>query len=244
MTKTDRLRARVIMAAALASGIASVILFVAAPVGSLRAARLPWSEPALLAWDAGLSLLFFLQHSGMIREGFRARLVRVIPPRYFRAVYAIVSGIALAAVVVFWQPSAHHLLVIGGPARQVVQAAAILAIAGFLWGALALRRVDLFGLAPIQAWLRATEVAKPDFVVSGPYRWVRHPFYLCAILLIWSCPDLTSDRLLFNVLWTLWICLGAKLEEADLLREFDAAYRDYRRQVPMLIPWRGSIPSA
>ena len=244
MTKTDRLRANIVMAAALASGIASVTLFVAAPVGSFRAVRLSWSEPALLAWNAGLSLLFFLQHSGMIREGFRARLIRVIPPRYYRAVYAIVSGIALAAVVVFWQPSAHHLLVIGGLARRAVQAIAILAIAGFLWAALALRRADLFGLAPIQAWLRDIEVPKPRFVVSGPYRWVRHPWYLCAILLIWSCPDLTSDRLLFNVLWTVWICLGARLEEADLLREFGAPYRNYRRQVPMLIPWRGPIPSA
>ena len=232
------------MAAALGSGIASVILFAAAPVGSLRAVRLPWSEPGLLAWDAGLSFLFFLQHSGMLREGFRARLMRLIPPRYYRAVYAIASGIALTAVVVFWQPSAHHLLVVGGPARRVVQAAAILAIAGFLWGALALRRADLFGLAPIQAWLRGTEVAKPRFVVSGPYRWVRHPWYLCAIVLIWSSPDLTSDRLLFNVLWTIWIWLGARLEERDLVREFGAAYRDYRRRVPMLIPWRGPIPSA
>jgi hypothetical protein len=42
-----------------------------------------------------------------------------------------------------------------------------------------------------------------------------------------------------DVLWTAWICVGAVLEEADLLADFGDAYRDYRRKVPMLIPWRG-----
>ena len=33
-------------------------------------------------------------------------------------------------------------------------------------------------------------------VVRGPYRWVRHPLYLTTLLMIWSYPDLTADRLL------------------------------------------------
>jgi protein-S-isoprenylcysteine O-methyltransferase Ste14 len=74
------------------------------------------------------------------------------------------------------------------------------------------------------------------FVVRGPYRWVRHPLYLFMILMIWSCPDLTSDRLLFNGLWTVWIAIGSIFEERDLVSEFGNAYREYQRKVPMLIP--------
>lgn len=74
------------------------------------------------------------------------------------------------------------------------------------------------------------------FVVRGLYRWVRHPLYLFMILMIWSCPDLTSDRLLFNGLWTVWIVIGSILEERDLVSEFGNAYREYQRKVPMLIP--------
>ena len=57
-------------------------------------------------------------------------------------------------------------------------------------------------------------------------------------MLIWSSPDLTLDRLLFNVLFTTWIVIGTLLEERDLVAEFNEAYRDYQRNVPMLIPWK------
>src|SRR5215471_10425993 len=46
-----------------------------------------------------------------------------------------------------------------------------------------------------------------SFIARRPYRWVRHPWYLVAIMLFWSCVDFTSDRLFLNVLWTDWVCL-------------------------------------
>jgi len=57
-------------------------------------------------------------------------------------------------------------------------------------------------------------------------------------MIIWSGPDVTSDRLLFNVLWTAWIALGARWEEADMVAAFGEPYRRYQRTVPMLVPWR------
>ncbi len=59
--------------------------------------------------------------------------------------------------------------------------------------------------------------------------------------MLWSCPDLPADRLLFNVLWTVWICVGAVLEEADLVADFGEKYIDYQSKVPMWIPWGGWI---
>ena len=71
-----------------------------------------------------------------------------------------------------------------------------------------------------------------------PRGWVRHPLYLFLILMFWSYPDLTADRLLFNVLWTVWMIIGTVLEERDLVASFGDAYRDYQAEVPMLIPYR------
>ncbi len=143
----------------------------------------------------------------------------------------------LASVVILWQPSEDRLLVLEGPFRWAAHALALGAISLFLWGAFALRGLDLFGLSPIRAHLRGSTEPSPVFIVRGPYRWTRHPWYLGAIMLLWSCTDLTADRLLFNVLWTGWICIGTKLEEADLLSDFGVLYDKYRQQVPMLIPW-------
>ena len=74
--------------------------------------------------------------------------------------------------------------------------------------------------------------------VRGPYRWVRHPLYAFILLLIWACPDLAADRLLFNVLWTSWVVVGTVLEERDLAAEFGEDYLRYQRRVPMLVPWK------
>ena len=76
------------------------------------------------------------------------------------------------------------------------------------------------------------------FSVRGPYRWVRHPFYSFTLVLIWSSPEVTADRLLFNVLFTVWIVIGTRLEEGDLVAIFGEAYRHYQRDVPMLVPYR------
>ena len=241
MTTPNSVLAKTTMALAVCCGAGSVALFALSPVGSLRLVRTSWTEPGALWWDAALSLAFFLQHSGMIRPGFRARIAPVVPPRYHRALYSIASGIVLTMVVALWQPSPRLLFSLEGGWRWTAHVVSVLAIALFLWGAFALRVLDLFGLAPIRAYLRGTAEPAAPFVARGPYRWVRHPWYLGAILLIWSYPDLTSDRLLFNVLWTVWIVIGARLEEADLGRDFGSAYDDYRRAVPMLIPWRGRV---
>ncbi|MDA8404990.1 MAG: hypothetical protein M0Z56_12485 [Desulfobacteraceae bacterium] len=56
--------------------------------------------------------------------------------------------------------------------------------------------------------------------------------------MIWTQVSVTTDRLLFNGLWTLWIIVGAMLEERDLIASFGDAYRNYRSNVPMLIPYK------
>lgn len=125
---------------------------------------------------------------------------------------------------------------LGTPFGWAALGLAISAFTLFFWGALALRKLDLFGTRALKARAENGDEAAV-FIVRGPYRWVRHPWYLAAIMLFWSCVDFTSDRLLFNVLWTSWVCVGTRLEEIDLVHDFGAVYQKYRRQVPMLIPW-------
>jgi len=221
-------------------GVGSVIAFAGWPLGALRLARPAWSEPSLLMWDTALSFVFFAQHSGMIRRGVRARMARVIAPIYLPAIYAIASGLALAAVVLLWQPSNIRVLSLTGPARVVAHGLSIAAIGLFVWGLITLRSFDPLGIAPLTSHLRAKSPKPCAFVVRGAYRLVRHPLYLAVIVLIWACPDGTADRLLFNALWTAWIVGGTVLEEADLVAELGDRYREYRRTVPMLIPSTGS----
>jgi len=45
----------------------------------------------------------------------------------------------------------------------------------------------------LKARAQNTEDEPAVFIVRRAYRWVRHPWYLVAIMLFWSCVDFTSD---------------------------------------------------
>jgi len=206
--------------------------------GSLNLVNLGLGEIAGVGLNASLSLAFFIQHSVMIRRSFRRWLAKFIRAEYHGALFTIASGVVLLILVAFWQKSAYVLAAPQGIIRWMMRAVFILAILGFYWGFRALGSFDGFGLRPILNNLRGKDPPSMPFIVRGPYRWVRHPLYFFCLLLIWSCPDLSLDRLLFNVLWSTWILVGSVFEERDLVADFGESYRDYQRKVPMLIPWR------
>ena len=228
----------VLVTAGLAGGVSLLVFVVFLFIGPFKLMNLGLGSAAAVAWDSLLCLAFFIQHSGMIRKSVRRHLVKIIPPHYQSACYAIASGVVLLSLVVFWQASAYTLVDIQGPFRWLLRGVFFLSMAGFFWGTQSLGTFDAFGLKPILAHMGGTREPSMPFVIRGPYRWVRHPVYFFTLILIWSCPTLSADRLLFNGFWTAWMWVGTILEERDLVAHFGAAYRDYQAKVPMLIPWR------
>lgn len=208
--------------------------------GALNLVSFGWSNPWALAWDGLLSLLFFAQHSIMVRSRFRAALARSLPVQYHGALYAVASGLVLTIVVVFWQSTTTHLLVINGFPRWLMHALFALAAAGMAWGAVALKSFDPLGIHAMENPAQGAIEPRPILVIRGPYRWVRHPLYFFTIVMMWAFPEISMDRLLFDVLWTLWIYRATFWEEADLVALFGEPYRDYQRHVPRLLPFKAS----
>ena len=231
-----------LLTAAIIGASSLMAFFVFLYVGSLGWVNLNMNEAERLAFNTALSLVFFVQHSGMIRRPFRQRLSGIIPTHYQGATYTVASGLVLLAVVVFWQGSDVILFEIDGLPGQFTRAIYFLSILGIGWGLWALGSIDMFGLDPIRRNLKVKPSPFKPLTIRGPYRWVRHPLYLFMIVLLWSCPVLTTDRFLFNVLWTLWIVVGTVLEERDLVEDFGDAYREYQIKVPMLVP-RSILPA-
>jgi protein-S-isoprenylcysteine O-methyltransferase Ste14 len=207
--------------------------------GPLRVVVLPLTEAGALAVDAALCLAFFIQHSVMIRRPFRRRLQSAVPEHYHGAVYAIASGIVLLALVVLWQESNRTFVELHGVFRWLPRILVVGACVVCVSGVRALDSFDAFGVEPILAKARGRRPAQMPLTIRGAYTWVRHPLYLAVLMMIWSHPTLTADRLLFNAMWTAWIVVGTTLEERDLVAVFGEEYREYQRTAPMLIPWRG-----
>ncbi|HLF24971.1 MAG TPA: isoprenylcysteine carboxylmethyltransferase family protein [Anaerolineae bacterium] len=239
---TRKFAAYAVMTGAMVCGSGAALLFAYFLIaGPVTAGRASFSNVERLGWDTLLSLLFFGMHSLMIRRTVRSRLTRLIPEHYYPAVYAIISGIILFLVVLLWQPSEDVWIRLEGRLAWLPRGISLLAVGGFIWTVRSLRALgafDLVGRRAIRAYLRGRSARPTRLLIRGPYRHVRHPLYALMVVLLWSTPVVTSDRMLLNVLWTGWIIAGTWLEERDLAIEFGAAYREYQRAVPMLVPWR------
>jgi protein-S-isoprenylcysteine O-methyltransferase Ste14 len=78
-------------------------------------------------------------------------------------------------------------------------------------------------------------------VTHGPYRWVRHPFYVTAALLMSSVTVLTANWLigLTSVIVLALLAIRTPKEEAMLIERFGDQYRDYTsRPVKYISPMR------
>lgn len=242
--KPGHLIASLIIRAAACIGGGSLILFLTfLYIGSLNVVDLGLSDIEALGLNSFLCLAFFVQHSWMIRKSFRQKLASHIPSPFHGAIYALFSGITLLMVILLWQESPQHIAVLEAPFNWLPRLAFLLSFTGLLWSARSLRSFDFVGKRKLLAHIHATPLPSMPFTIRGPYRYVRHPFYFFIVVMIWSCPEITLDRLLFNCLWTLWIIVGTVLEERDLTIEFGQDYHDYQKRVPMLIPWRMGLKS-
>jgi protein-S-isoprenylcysteine O-methyltransferase Ste14 len=220
-------------------GLSSMILFtVFLFMGSFSLFDLGLNQSKTLLMNAFLSLLFFAQHSVMIRRGIQEKLLKLMPDAYYSAVYSIVSGITLIAIILLWQKTPGLIASADGLYSWMLRALFFLCIAGFYWGTTSLVSFDPFGVKKIERHLRHKETKPMPMTVQGAYRWVRHPLYFFSLVMIWANPNLTTDRLLFNILWSIWIVIATMFEERDLIHDFGKQYREYQAKVPMIIPYK------
>jgi len=81
-------------------------------------------------------------------------------------------------------------------------------------------------------------------VMTGPFRWIRHPLYTVAMLLFFSYGLMASNwwMMMFTALGLGLIeVLVIPKEEAELIAKFGGEYRDYQERVGKLLPRLSSL---
>ena len=108
-------------------------------------------------------------------------------------------------------------------------------------------RMVVAGLVLLAGWYLArsgmravfgTERDKPELIVTGVFRIVRHPIYLGAILFYLGASLITMSiaSVLFLIVIIGFYIYIAKYEERILTKEFGQDYLEYKKKTGMLFP--------
>lgn len=120
----------------------------------------------------------------------------------------------------------------------VVQAIQSVALIAFV--AIALRSYDLMdfsGLSHLWSKNFNVETESHPFTISMIHRFVRHPWYTCAITSIWANGSLHMPLLAFSFSATAYFALGSHyLEDRRLVESFGSQYAEYKKRVPGIVP--------
>lgn len=83
--------------------------------------------------------------------------------------------------------------------------------------------------------LRQAKTGADPFIVRGIYRWLRHPMYVGAMMMVLAMPEQTWNGLHFSLVICAYFIVGSGFEERRMLVAHPA-YADYRRRVGAFIP--------
>lgn len=204
------------------------------------------AAPTMAFWPAlaiNLALLagFAVQHSVMARPAFKRAWTKIVPEAAERSTYVLFSNLAMIALFAFWQPMGGSVWTVEAePFRAIIFGLYFLGWGVLFYATWLINHFDLFGLRQVWYNFRGTTPPEMTFRVPGMHKWVRHPIYVGWLIIFWATPTMTVAHLVFAIMTTAYIVIAIQFEEKDLVDEFGDDYRDYQKDVGMLLPKVGS----
>jgi len=185
---------------------------------------------ATAVYAAVHSLLASLGVKSWVRRRFGT-----VACRWYRLAYnlfAVISGLPILALLYFLPDQSLYQI----PFPWILFSA-LGQLAGILIIVFGILQTDLWYFVGLRQISEPENVSGSVMITNGLYGWVRHPLYTGGLLLIWLVPTMTLNLLILFILLTIYLVVGARLEEKRLLHEFGDRYREYQGQVPMLLPF-------
>jgi len=182
---------------------------------------------------------FAVIHSLTASLPFKRFIVGVLGSRVetlYMPVYSLIAVLTIAPLV-------YLLIKNPGPVLYIIPSPwRWLMVGGQLTAAIVAPRA--MRDAPHRFKLRS-QLAAPKTPEAGPlniqgiYRWVRDPFLLTGLVIIWLTPFMTVNLLVLYILSTIYLYLGSLHWESRLVAQFGDEYREYQKRVHRIIPHSG-----
>lgn len=188
--------------------------------------------------NASLLLLFALQHSIMARPAFKKWWTKYVPEPLERSTFVLLASLCLMLMMWQWQPIGGVVWSVESKPLQTILLITYLLGWGIVFiSTFMINHFDLFGLRQVWLYFTGKPYTPLQFRLPLFYRYVRHPLYLGFLIAFWSASVMTVAHLLFALLTTGYILTAIRFEEKDLITHFGEKYMQYRKWVPMIIPF-------
>jgi protein-S-isoprenylcysteine O-methyltransferase Ste14 len=189
-----------------------------------------------LLWTGYCSL-----HSYLISIRFTKWMEQLLKQyfAFYRLFYFLIS-IALLIPLLNYSSTLNDPVIFSYPpvlsaVRHVLMAASLLL---FFWAFFFdYDSLSFFGIRQILNFGKTKSEEEPVALKRrGLLGFMRHPMYLALIVYLW-CQTFSLTEVVVNLVLTIYVIIGTRLEERKLVLEFGDAYIKYKQEVPMLIPF-------
>lgn len=186
------------------------------------------------------SILWGVVHSVLASYGFKHFVRKMVgAPAFYRLyrlsynLFAMASFLPIILMLITFP--GRLLYSIPSPWVYATTIAQGLAAFALIAGVMQTGVWEFSGLAQLSPAYGDSKPAR--LVVDGLYAYVRHPLYFAGLVFIWLSPEMSVTQLVLWLGLSLYIIIGAYFEERKLLKDFGAAYAEYKTKTPMLIPY-------
>ncbi|TYO96231.1 methyltransferase family protein [Desulfallas thermosapovorans] len=156
--------------------------------------------------------------------------------RYYRLIFNVLALASFFPILFYSKMLDSTYVIRFSPPWNILQYALLaLSLIIFVWSFRQFDFLEFLGIRQVMS--KGANYKEPSTLIeTGPYRFVRHPMYFGVLIFIWSLNATMAD-IITNIVLSIYIITGCLLEEKKLIAELGIAYIDYKKRVPMLIPF-------
>ncbi len=185
----------------------------------------------------GIWVGYFMIHSLFASLTIKTYVSEHMPsfmPAYRLSFNLIASVLLIPPLWILYQGQSQMLWKYSGISLWITHAIALLAIIGFLYSLKFYDGQEFLGLRQLRDNEQRVE-DQENLHISPLHRFVRHPWYTFALMLIWTRP-MNDLMLVTAIMLTLYFFLGSRMEEGKLITYYGETYKNYKNRVPGIIP--------
>jgi methanethiol S-methyltransferase len=193
-----------------------------------------------LLWTA-----YCVLHSALISISITEFMKRRLNKLYafYRLFYILISLFLLIPLIRYTtQLDNQQIIYYGHSINMIRNSIMIGSLLLFFWSFfIDYDALTFFGIRQIMNYSKLkNENGLKELKKKGLLGIMRHPMYFALIIYLWTQTFKLSD-ILVNSILTIYVIIGTYLEERKLVLEFGDAYNQYKKEVPMLIPFTKAI---